>query len=286
MKLGVSGFAWTAKLEPSHLEVLPEIREIGFHGFEVPMFDPADLPVAAIRTAFEANDLECTVCAILPTGINPISRDATTREKSILHIRQCIETSAELGAKILGGPLYAPIGYLPGHRPNDDEWNWAVDAFRAIGEVLDANQMTLSIEPVNRSETFFLRTAKDTALLCEAIDHPRIGVTIDTFHANIEESNIPNAVLMLGSKLKHIHVSENDRSLLGEGHIDFPEIIVSLRDVGFSGYLMIEGFGYLPNEMNAPGRLWANMSVSPMDIALRGYEYLRSILNREPISVP
>lgn len=76
--------------------------------------------------------------------------------------------------------------------------------------------MTLSIEPVNRSETFFLRTAKEAESLCEAVGHPRIGVTIDTFHANIEEKNIANGVYLLGPLLKRVHASENDRGVLGE----------------------------------------------------------------------
>jgi sugar phosphate isomerase/epimerase len=73
----------------------------------------------------------------------------------LAHLIQCIETSAELGARLIGGSLYAPIGYLPGRRRTLEEWNWAIECFQKLGEVLDANQITLSIEPVNRSETFF-----------------------------------------------------------------------------------------------------------------------------------
>src|SRR5438270_1750686 len=109
MKLGVSAFAWTAKFERSHLELVPAVKEMGFSGFEIAMFDPADLAVKEIRRVFEANELECTVCAILPPGINPISSDATVRKKSMQHLLRCVETCSELGAPLLGGPLYAPI---------------------------------------------------------------------------------------------------------------------------------------------------------------------------------
>ena len=66
MKLGVSAFAWTAKFDHRHLKILPAIKEAGLDGFEIPMFDPAQLAVRNIRRAFEDNGLECTVCAILP----------------------------------------------------------------------------------------------------------------------------------------------------------------------------------------------------------------------------
>jgi D-psicose/D-tagatose/L-ribulose 3-epimerase len=105
--------------------------------------------------------------------------------------------------------------------------------------------MTLSIEPVNRAESFFLRTAAEGRELCHDIAHPRVGITIDTFHANIEEKSIPEALVTLGSYLKHLHISENDRGLLGTGHVPFPEIIKALDQIGYEGYLMIEGFGFL-----------------------------------------
>lgn len=97
----------------------------------------------------------------------------------------------------------------------------------------------LSIEPVNRSETFFLRTASDAKAFCDAINNPRIGVTLDTFHANIEEKNVARAIRALGSRLRHIHASENDRGLLGSEHVNFQEIIEALREIAYEGYLMI-----------------------------------------------
>ena len=279
MKLGVSAFAWTAKFGRSHLRLVPLIKEMGFSGFEIAMFDPADLAVDDIRRAFETSDLECTVCAILPPGVNPISPDAAVRKTSVQHLVRCIETASALGAKLLGGPLYAPIGYLPDHRPTKDEWSWAVDAFQSVCDVLDSCDVTISIEPVNRSETFFVRTAREASSLCDAIGHPRFGVTIDTFHANIEERDIPEALTSIGPHLKHIHASENDRGLLGKGHVDFPGIVAALKKIGYNGYLMIEGFGYSPQEINAPGALWADTSVSPEEIASTGARFLNQVLN-------
>ena len=129
MKIGVSAFAWTTKLDQTHLKLLPSIRERGIEGFEVPMFDPADIDAKSFRQAFEASDMECTVCAILPAGTNPISQDEADRKKAMVHLVQCIETAAEIGAHRMGGPLYAPIGYLPGRRRTRDEWSWAVECF-------------------------------------------------------------------------------------------------------------------------------------------------------------
>jgi D-psicose/D-tagatose/L-ribulose 3-epimerase len=278
MKIGISAFAWTARFGRTHLSLLPSIKQIGLDAIEIPMFDPATLPIAEIKEACGTHGLECTVCAILPRQINPISPRLEARKHAIEHLVRCVETAAAMGARILGGPLFAPIGYLPKHRPSHKEWMWAVEAFQALEDVLDANDVTLSIEPVNRSETFFLRTAAEALQLCESIGNPRIGVTIDTFHANIEERSIPVAVRSLGTCLKHIHASENDRGLLGTGHIPFKEIISALRETRYEGYLMIEGFGYDKKEKDSPGRLWAHKDVSPETLAQGGFKYLTQLL--------
>ena len=278
MKIGVSAFAWTSELKPSHTGLFPTLRAQGIEGFEIPMFDPARIDAASLRRAFAANNLECTVCAILPAGINPISPDAAIRKQSLAHLTRCVETCAELGAHLMAGPVYAPIAYLPGHRRQQDEWTWAVECFQSLGEVLDANRVTLALEPVNRSESFFLNTAAEANSLCAAIDHPRVGITIDTFHANIEEKNLAESLRPLAKRLKHIHASENDRGLLGSGHVDFPAIVNVLKEIDYDGYLMIEGFGYSEKEPDALGALYADPSVSPEDIAFKGATYLRTLL--------
>ena len=277
MKIGVSAFAWTSSMSSSNLNLVQRVRDYGFDAFEIPMFDPMDLAVTDLRRAFEASALDCTICAILPAGINPISPDRAIRKRSILHLADCVKTAGEIGARILGGPLFAPIGYLPQHRPTTDEWAWAIEAFQSLGDLLDETEVTLSIEPVNRSETFFIRTAAEAKKLCEAISHVRVGVTIDTFHANIEEKSIPAAIRTLGSSLKHLHLSENDRGLLGSGHIDFREILRAAARTQYDGYLILEGFGFSENEPHAPGALWADKHLSPEEFAVQGLDYLKGL---------
>jgi D-psicose/D-tagatose/L-ribulose 3-epimerase len=200
------------------------------------------------------------------------------RKHSLEHLLRCIDTAAAAGARLIGGPVYAPNGYLPGRRRTDDEWSWAVECIQSLGDALDATSMTLSIEPVNRSESFFLNTAAEAKAFCEAVGHSRVGVTVDTFHANIEEKRLDLAVESLGSHLAHIHVSENDRGLLGSGHVDFASLIAALNRMNYSGYLMIEGFGYSSAEPDALGALWGDLSVTPDDIAFKGADFLRSHL--------
>lgn len=267
MKIGISAFAWTASFQNRHIGLMSGLRDHGFAALEIPMFNPSALDTSSIGRALAANDLECSVCAILPEGINPISTDAATRKRSLTHLQTCIEATAAMGSHLLAGPVYGPIGYQPGHRRTNDEWRWFLEALHSIEPHLEANDVTLALEPVNRSETHFIRTAGDALALCEAMHSPRIGVTIDTFHANIEENSTSSALRSLGSNLKHIHLSENHRGIIGSGQIDFASLLRALKAISYEGYLMIEGFGYSAVETTAPGFLWAEQATTPETFA-------------------
>src|SRR3569833_915568 len=105
MEIGISAFAWTSEFRSSHLDLLPAMRDLGLKAVEIPKNKPTKLPIDEIRVGFEDNRIDCTVCAILPAGINPISQDKSTRQESLKHLERCVFASAAMGAKLLGGPL-------------------------------------------------------------------------------------------------------------------------------------------------------------------------------------
>ncbi len=107
-----------------------------------------------------------------------------------------------------------------------------------------------------------------------------MGVTIDTFHANIEEGSVERAIDIVGPKLFHMHLSENTRGILGTGHIDFARIIAALKRAQYDGNLIVEGFGFDEREPSAPGYLWADQGVSPELLANSGYAFCRNLIEQ------
>ncbi|MCL4401719.1 MAG: sugar phosphate isomerase/epimerase, partial [Acidobacteria bacterium] len=161
IKYGVNTFIWAASFEASHLPLLEEIRRRGFDGVELPMIEPSKVAAAEIRKGLEENGLEATCCAVLPGGLSLIHEDAEVRRKSRAHMVECIQKTAEVGAKMIAGPLYSPVGYLPGRRRTEDEFARAVESWQMLGGTLAANGVTAAIEPLNRFETYFLNTTAD-----------------------------------------------------------------------------------------------------------------------------
>ena len=275
MKFGVNTFIWTAAFGPEQLELLGPIKAAGFDGIEVPLFDAAGFPADVIRKGTAAHGLECTVCSVMAGGRSLISSDPAVRAASRAHFQDAVKAVAEAGARLIAGPLYAPVGYLPGRRRTADEWRWCIEAYQELGPTLDQYGVTVAIEPLNRFETYFLNTAADARALAEAIGHPRVGVLLDTFHANIEEKSIPDGYRTVGSYLKHVHTCENDRGTPGSGHVDWPGVFAALKEVGYDGWLTIESFGFSLGELSAAASIWRDLAPTPETIAFEGVKFLK-----------
>jgi D-psicose/D-tagatose/L-ribulose 3-epimerase len=275
MKFGVNTFIWSATFDPSHFGLLPTIKEAGFDGVEIPLLRPKDLQAGSIRKAVEANDLGCNCCTVLVDGLSLISDSPDIRRRTRQHLQEVAKAAAEAGAKIVAGPLYSPVGYLPGRRRTSDEWKWAVEGFQAVGETLASHDVIFAIEPLNRFETFFLNTAADAAQLAMEIDHPNIGILFDTFHANIEEKNIAAGYRTVGPYLKHVHTCENDRGIPGSGHVEWKEVFQALRSLDYDGWLTIEGFAFALPELSAAASIWRDIERTPESIAFDGVRFLK-----------
>lgn len=275
MKYGVTTYVWAAEFGPSHFSVLPRIKEAGLDGIEIPIFQPRELPAAEIRKNAAANGLECTTCTVMLPGLSPISGDAEERRKARIDLKEKIQVTAEVGSCILAGPVYSPVGFLPGRRRTQDEWNWAVETYQSVGDTLAANGVTLAIEPLNRFETFFLNTAEDAAALCDQVGHPNVGVLCDTFHANIEEKNIAAGIRKIGKHLKHLHACENDRGTPGSGHVEWGAIFQVLKDLEYNGWTVMESFGFAQGPMSAAASIWRDIEPTPEAVPFEGIHFLR-----------
>jgi D-psicose/D-tagatose/L-ribulose 3-epimerase len=275
MKFGVNTFIWTESFTRENWPLLPRIKAGGFDGIEVSLFDPATFAAADIRKGLEDNGLEVTICAVVGKDVNIISDDAATRARALQHMKDSVKVSAEVGAKIIAGPLYSPVGYLPGRRRTSEEWKRAVDCYQELGPVLAAHSVTIAIEPLNRFETYFLNTAADAVALCDEISHPNVGILFDTFHANIEEKDIGAAYRLVARHLKHVHTCENDRGIPGSGHVEWSDVFAALRDAGYDGWLTIESFGFALPNLSAAAAIWRNIEQTPDSIAFEGVKFLK-----------
>jgi D-psicose/D-tagatose/L-ribulose 3-epimerase len=275
MRFGINTFLWSGNFGSAEFHLLPQIKQHGFDGIEATLLDRAAFEASAIRRALSENHLSCTVCGVLPGGYSLISADSDVRKRSVSYLRDCIKLTADAGSEMLAGPLYSPVGYLPGTRRTQGEWDRAVECYQELGSTLEASNVHLGLEPLNRFETFFLNTTADAVKLCDAVNHPHVGILWDTFHANIEEKSLHDSLLSAGKHLKHVHTCENDRGIPGSGHVDWPGVFDALRELKYDNWLTIESFGFQIDALRAAAAIWRDLARTPEDIAWQGVEFLK-----------
>lgn len=110
----------------------------------------------------------------------------------------------------------------------------------------------LLLEPLNRYETDLLNKVGDVCLLADQTQESAVSVLADLFHMNIEETDIPQALLACGTRLGHVHLADSNRQAAGRGHTPMEPIFRTLKAMGYQGYVSAEVF---PNRIVIP-RPW------------------------------
>jgi D-psicose/D-tagatose/L-ribulose 3-epimerase len=117
-----------------------------------------------------------------------------------------------------------------------------IETLRPVALLAEELGVTLCLEPVNRFETYVLNTAEQGAALIDAIGSRSVAVQLDTFHMNIEEGDGAASIRALGPRLGHFQVADNDRSVPGNGSIDFAALGEALDDIDYGGWISLETF--------------------------------------------
>lgn len=259
---------------------VPQVAAMGFDAIELPLESPGDWSAEAVRPVLEESGLQAGLCA----AMGP-SRDLTTGDSGITastqgYLRACIEAAARIGATVVAGPIYAPTGQTGAITPSErsQKIDSLVRNLEPVVEFADANGVRLAVEPLNRFETSLFNTVAQTMELIEALDHPALGLLLDTFHMNIEERDMGEAILLAGDRLVHFHACGNDRGAPGNDGIAWHAVRDALRDIGYTGAITIESFTSANQTIATAASIWRPLAASQDALATDGLGFLRQLL--------
>ncbi len=275
MKFGMNLLLWSGDLTDAMLPVLEELKRMGYDGVELPIFDPDPKKFAHWGKRLDEIGLRRTAVTIRTAADNPISPDAAVRAAGVEAMKRTLECCRVVGAETLCGPYHSAIGEFTGQGPTPEEWKWGVDSMRKHAEIAAEAGVMLGVEYLNRFECYFLNTAVDTARFVREVDHPSCRMMYDTFHANIEEKGVAEAIRACAPYTVHVHISENDRSTPGEGHVAWAETFAALKQTGYDGWMVIEAFGLALPEIAAATKIWRRMYQSELQLARDGLAFMK-----------
>jgi D-psicose/D-tagatose/L-ribulose 3-epimerase len=275
MKTGMNLLLWTTHVTLEHFPLLSKLKQTGFDGVEVPLFEGDANHYKAIARELKNLGLGCTVVTVVGPEANPISPDAKIRQAALDRHKWAIEMTAILGGEVMCGPYHSPLAVFSGAGPTEDEKQRAVEVFQQSAEVAREHKVSLAIESLNRFECYFLTTVAQAKELVQRVNHPHFRTMYDTFHANIEEKNASSAIKDLAGHFVHVHISESDRGIPGTGMVHWEETFRALRQVRYDGWLVIEAFGRALPALAAATRVWRDLFTSAEAVYTEGLRFMK-----------
>jgi D-psicose/D-tagatose/L-ribulose 3-epimerase len=285
MKYGLCSLAWQspfggkdpAKFEEEVTKHFEKAKKMGFDIFEIAVED-WDFDVEAVKSAMKKTGMEVkSICGAFGMTRDCSSDNPEYREGGKKYTKYLIDICAELGGDSVVGPIYSAVGKTGMWTKEEraQHWAWAVEAIRELADYAKEKGVKLGIEPLNRFETNLINTVEQCTQLIKEIDKDNVGYLLDTFHMNIEESNIPAAIRMAGDKIVDFHTCANNRGTPGEDNFNWEAIAAAMRDVGYDRYCVIESFTPDCVEIAAAASVWRPFAPSPDYLAENGVKFLK-----------
>ena len=265
--LGVNAWVWTSPVTTAELEKLaPHVVGMGFDWIEVPLESLDDLDHARGAAIIREHGLGVSACAAMGPDRDLIHPEEGIRTNGMNYIRGAIQATHNLGATNLVGPIYSAVGRTwqatPEERASDTDL--LVDQLRVLADFAGNHGVVLCIEPLNRFETSFLNLAAQAIEVIDRVDHPACQILLDTFHMNIEEKSLGEAIRTAGPRLKHVHACENDRGAPGSGNVAWNEVAAALKDIQYDGPIVIESFTSKVQSIARAAAIWRSLAPPKM----------------------
>lgn len=278
MTFGISTFVWASPFSTSHFHLLARIREAGYDIVEVAVEDATLIDWQELQSRTRDLGLKITISGAFGPERDISSTDAGNRKTGLQYIKDCIRIAEKMGSPVFGGPVYSAVGKtrIVSAEQKQQERNWCMENLAEAGKIAGDHGVIIGLEPLNRFETDMINTVDQAIDLVKETGSPHIKILLDTFHANIEEKNIPHAVRRIGKDLLcHIQGNESDRGTPGTGHLDWQGINTALNEIGYEGAIVLETFGAPSKELARAACIWRPLANSADELAFEGLAFYR-----------
>ena len=174
------------------------------------------------------------------------SLNETIRRDSVQYVQDAVDNALRLRAPSVS---LCPGMTLFGEDP-DRGWGQLRKSVVELLDYTEGTDLVLLIEPAHQAESTLILTVADGLRMIEEVGSERLGILLDTGHANVNGENLAKVVASLRDVPFHVHIDDNhgdsDAHLIpGDGKIDFAPFARALQRVNYQGFVSAElGFQY------------------------------------------
>ena len=280
MQIGVHGLVFTGEFDEKGLVTAASgARQAGFDLLELPLADPHGADGALVGRIVEDHGLALTASLGLTAQTDISSEDPATVRRGTDLLRRAVDVLAAAGGEHLCGVIHSAMQKYMAPATEQGREHSA----RALAEVAEHARgagIPLSLEIVNRYESNLVNTARGALAHLQRIDHDNVHLHLDTYHMNIEESDMASPVHEAGATLQYVHIGESHRGYLGTGTVDFGTFYRALDRIGFDGPIVFESFSsaVVSEALSNTLGVWRNLWEDSADLAAHANRVIRDSL--------
>lgn len=281
MRFGVNAWVWISPATTDELlQLAPKVKGMGFDWIEFGIEGTGDADYAKLAPVFKDLGLGVSVCAAMGPDRDLVHEDVAIQKNGMDYIRHCIDAVVTLGGTNVVGPIYSAVGRVwqatEAERARDVDT--LVKNLKELGKYAADKGAVMGVEPLNRFETSLINLATQVIEVVDRVDSPGCKIMLDSFHMNIEEKSLGDAIRKAGSRLVHFHACENDRGAPGSGTVHWDDVGQALKDIRFDGPVVIESFTSKVKTIARAAAIWRPFESSQDALAQNGLNFLKKLL--------
>ncbi len=226
---------------PKMADLFRQAAEIGFDGVELDIrADWEEEPVMSQEGRDHIKSLSMETGIEVPSlCIGALwSYSPASTEKSLLETsRKIIDAAIGAGADIGCGWILVPVTPSEDaikHEECQDRW---VNEMKRAAPLAEDSGIKLCLENVGRGCG---KSAEDLLTLVERIDSAAVMTYYDIGNACAFGHDAVKEIRALAEVIGVVHVKDREAELLGQGIVDIPLCVETLRDIDYEGWLILE----------------------------------------------
>ena len=269
-KVGIYYAYWEKEWSADFIPYIKKAKKLGFDILEInagAIVDMTSLERKALVDVAKSEGVKLTYCIGLPNEYNLASFDENVRNSGIEFVLKILDCMYEMGGDTLGGIIYAawPMANTPTYEEKLKMRELSLDSLRKIAPRAEKYGISYCLEVVNRFEQCILNTAQEAIEYVKELNSPAVKILLDTFHMNIEEDSIADAIRSAKGYLGHFHIGEPNRKTPGTGRMPWNEIFEALADIDYRGAICMEPFIRVGGQVGKDIKVFRDLSNGATD---------------------
>jgi sugar phosphate isomerase/epimerase len=214
-------------------------KELKFDGIEISLADPEEISLSELKDLVDNYQIGISAVATggvaVRNGLIFSSPEKSIRKAAVQRIKRHIEFASLFKAVVV-------IGLVKGWVNNSysQSEDLITECLKECNEYSMKKGVNIALEPINRFQEDFFHSILDCKAYLDKIQLSNVKMMIDSFHMNIEDSDMWGNIRQARDYIIHVHYSDSNRLAPGMGHFDFMKMTKILKEIEYKGYISAE----------------------------------------------